>query len=105
MRKISSVELRNFSPNRERLHADARPSADRRDHRRDVLAAGAFLVVAALLLVRALTLLNVPGHPTHHGWALQDFRDAIYYPVVAFLAGHNPYDVQGYFAHYPVGQE
>src|SRR6185369_10514670 len=29
--------------------------------------------------------------------------DAIYYPVVAFLDGNNPYDAAAYLATYPVG--
>ncbi len=34
-----------------------------------------------------------------------DFRDAVYYPVVAFVHGVNPYDPDAYYAAYPVGQE
>lgn len=36
---------------------------------------------------------------------LTDFRDAIYYPVVALRDGVNPYNVDSYYRHYPVGQE
>ncbi len=36
---------------------------------------------------------------------LTDFRDAIYYPVVAVRDGVNPYAVTSYYQHYPVGQE
>jgi hypothetical protein len=36
---------------------------------------------------------------------LTDFRDAIYYPLVALRDGVNPYAVDVYFRHYPVGQE
>ncbi|MGZ6912052.1 MAG: glycosyltransferase family 87 protein [Acidimicrobiia bacterium] len=36
---------------------------------------------------------------------LTDFRDAIYYPVVALRDGVNPYAVETYYRHYPVGQE
>ncbi len=36
---------------------------------------------------------------------LTDFRDAIYYPVVALRDGVNPYNVDLYYQHYPVGQE
>jgi hypothetical protein len=36
---------------------------------------------------------------------LTDFRDAIYYPLVALRDGVNPYAVDLYFRHYPVGQE
>jgi hypothetical protein len=34
--------------------------------------------------------------------ALVDFRDAVYYPVVAFLDGENPYDRVRMFERYPV---
>jgi Glycosyltransferase family 87 len=34
-----------------------------------------------------------------------DFRDAVYYPVVAFTDGANPYDPGAYYRAYPVGQE
>jgi hypothetical protein len=33
-----------------------------------------------------------------------DFREAIYYPVRAFLSGDNPYDTFNYIAKYPVDQ-
>ncbi|MDQ3811214.1 MAG: glycosyltransferase 87 family protein, partial [Chloroflexota bacterium] len=34
-------------------------------------------------------------------WALVDFRTAIYYPIVAFWDGINPYDRAALLAHYP----
>ena len=36
---------------------------------------------------------------------LTDFRDAVYYPVVAIRDGVNPYSASTYYEHYPVGQE
>lgn len=36
---------------------------------------------------------------------LTDFRDAVYYPVVSLRDGFNPYSVETYYRHYPVGQE
>ncbi|WP_238536934.1 glycosyltransferase 87 family protein [Amycolatopsis mediterranei] len=36
---------------------------------------------------------------------LQDFRDALYYPIREFLAGGNPYDPAAMFAHWPVRQD
>jgi len=36
---------------------------------------------------------------------LTDFRDAVYYPLVALRDGVNPYAVESYYRHYPVGQE
>jgi hypothetical protein len=35
---------------------------------------------------------------------LQDFRDALYYPVRELMAGHNPYSPSSMFAHWPVRQ-
>jgi hypothetical protein len=48
--------------------------------------------------------MNVPDHPQGGRWALQDFRDAVYYPTVCFLEGGNPYDSVHYFGCHPVGQ-
>ncbi|WP_433261924.1 glycosyltransferase family 87 protein [Actinosynnema sp. CS-041913] len=35
---------------------------------------------------------------------MQDFRDALYFPIREFLAGGNPYDPATMFAHWPVRQ-
>jgi hypothetical protein len=35
---------------------------------------------------------------------MQDFRDALYFPIQEFLAGGNPYDPATMFAHWPVRQ-
>lgn len=69
------------------------------------LAAGAFVAVAVTLAGRAVWLRAVPGAPHQGGWALQDFRDAVYWPIRALAAGDNPYDMPAYFGRYPVGQE
>jgi hypothetical protein len=66
------------------------------------VAAAAFAAVAGGLVYRALPLLNIPGHPDGvHVW-MGDFRDAVYYPVVAFLHGVNPYDPVLFSRTYPV---
>ncbi|WP_233223554.1 glycosyltransferase family 87 protein [Amycolatopsis sp. CA-128772] len=36
---------------------------------------------------------------------LQDFRDALYFPIREFLHGGNPYDPAAMFAHWPVRQD
>ncbi|UOZ10687.1 glycosyltransferase 87 family protein [Amycolatopsis sp. WQ 127309] len=36
---------------------------------------------------------------------LQDFRDALYFPIREFLAGGDPYDPAAMFAHWPVHQD
>jgi glycosyl transferase family 87 len=75
------------------------PWSRRRDLLLSILAFG--LVVAAISY-RVLTNLNVPGQPEAPRWGLVDFRDVIYYPVVSFLDGHNPYDAVAYLRTYPV---
>lgn len=65
----------------------------------------AFFLLAALLIgYRTARRLNVPGQFSLETYGLQDFRDAIYFPVVAFSSGKNPYDAFAYRAEYPVGQ-
>ncbi len=62
----------------------------------------AFALAIALAGYRTASLLNIPGQPKDESrWALGDFRDAVYYPVVAFLHGDNPYD-PAYADAYPV---
>ncbi len=48
--------------------------------------------------------MNVPGEPEASQWVLHDFRDALYYPLVSFLSGGNPYDAASYFDQFPVLQ-
>jgi hypothetical protein len=67
-------------------------------------AAIALVVVVGLLVYRAASRINIPGRPEAGRWVLQDFRDAVYYPVVAFLDGRNPYDYAAQARAYPVGQ-
>ncbi len=68
-----------------------------------VLAVVAFIVAGALitrtLFANYTTDLSAPGG------TFWDFRDASYYSVRATLDGLIPYDVDRYFAAYPVGQE
>jgi Glycosyltransferase family 87 len=72
-------------------------------HRRTLLAVAAFLAVTGLLTWREVTHLNIPGRPDDAHWGMQDFRDAVYYPVVALLDGANPYDIHHQRETYPVG--
>ncbi len=69
---------------------------------RAALAIGAFIAVGSWLTVTtwhaiSSSRLDVGLHT--------DFRDAVYYPVVALRDHVNPYDADTYFRHYPVGQE
>ena len=63
------------------------------------LALVAFLLIAAVLAYRTAHKLAPTAHPD--AWAMTDFRDTIYYPAVAFLAGRNPYD-PSFAVSYPV---
>jgi len=67
-----------------------------------LLAALAFVLASGLVGVRTVRNMNVPGHPTLPLYAMNDFRDASYYPVAALLEGNNPYDVPHYTNTYPV---
>ena len=69
------------------------------------VAAGiALAAVIGVLALRAAPRVSIPGEAATDRWVLQDFRDAVYYPVVAFLDGHNPYDQEAQARTYPVGQ-
>ncbi|HEY2387010.1 MAG TPA: glycosyltransferase family 87 protein [Candidatus Binatia bacterium] len=72
--------------------------ADRKTLAALVACAGAIAIVS----LRVWTHLNVPGDPHAPRYALQDFRDAVYYPVRAFVDGVNPYDQPRVAAAYPV---
>ncbi len=67
-------------------------------------------------LVAVLAFAGVAAWLTHSTWQnitpsrqdvgfQTDFRDAVYYPAVAFTDGVNPYDPDRYYRSYPVGQE
>ena len=69
---------------------------------RAALAIGGFIAVGSWLTITtwhgiSSSRLDVGLHT--------DFRDAIYYPVVALRDHINPYDADTYFRRYPVGQE
>ena len=69
------------------------------------VAAGLVLAaVVGVLVQRAASRANQAGRLDPARWALQGFRDAVYYPVVAFLDGRNPYDQDAQARTYPVGQ-
>ncbi len=70
-----------------------------------MVAALFFAVVACGTIVRTVADMHVPGRPDARRWGMQDFRDGIYYPAVAFLEGHNPYDVPDYTTRYPVARK
>ena len=59
-----------------------------------LLAIAAFASVAGLLLYR---ILIVPD-----AWILMDFRTNLYYPALALLEGHDPYDVAALVQRYPI---
>ncbi len=55
------------------------------------VALAGFLATVGLLSHRAIDRREIPGRPSGERWTMTDFRDTIYYPVVAVLAGRNPY--------------
>ena len=86
----------------ERLGSAAAAPAGGAHWLRPAPALAAFVAVAAIVGYRTWRLAVVAGQPHAPGWGLADFRDAIYFPVVAFLAGHNPY-AASFTSQYPVG--
>ncbi len=64
----------------------------------------AFLIVVAIAGVRTASEMNRPGEVDSSHWVFQDFRDAVYYPVVSFIDGHNPYATAEHLEAYPVLQ-
>ncbi|PWB82116.1 MAG: hypothetical protein C3F08_00465 [Candidatus Methylomirabilota bacterium] len=67
-----------------------------------VLSVGAFAAVLAILSFRVAIGMNVPGRILPDEWVFTDFRDAVYYPVVSFLSGENPYEFEAYTKKYVV---
>lgn len=61
-------------------------------------------VIATVLITRTL-ITNYTSDLGASGGTFWDFRDASYYSVRSALDGRIPYDVDAYFATYPVGQE
>ena len=66
------------------------------------LGAAVFALAAATVGWRIWAHLDVLTPPYSRQDALVDFRDAVYYPVVEFLAGENPYDRGSVLSRYPV---
>lgn len=62
-----------------------------------------FAAVVTFLAHRTSERMVIPGAASQPGWTMSAFRDATYFPVVAFLEGNNPYDVAHYMKAYPVG--
>lgn len=69
---------------------------------RVVTGASLFAVAAAVVGWRIWRRLDATTPPFAPEAALVDFRDAVYYPVVALLDGANPYDRAVMLAQYPV---
>jgi hypothetical protein len=67
-----------------------------------VLGASLFALAAAVVTGRIVLRLDPTSPPWSGEEALVDFRDAVYYPVVAWLDGENPYARERMLARYPV---
>jgi hypothetical protein len=70
--------------------------------RRTTLGAALFVLAVAVVGWRIWHRLDQTTPPFAIESALVDFRDAVYYPVVATLEGENPYDAARMRARYPV---
>src|SRR5215831_4877860 len=70
------------------------------EHQRMLLASLVVLAGISLALFRLThTSAVLSARAT---WSMNDFFGAVYYPVVAFLSGENPYDTEKFLALYPV---
>jgi hypothetical protein len=68
-----------------------------------VFGALVFLAIVCLWGIRSYSVLNVPNHPEiNDRWGMEDFREAVYFPVRSVLDGNNPYDAAEYLREYPV---
>ncbi len=74
--------------------------------RRTVIGALAALVgvFGAWRALRPAWEVPLPTLANRYEERMQDFRDALYFPIREFLAGGNPYDPAVMFAHWPVRQ-
>jgi len=61
-------------------------------------------VVAAWWAMRPSWQVPLPTMANRPEVRMQDFRDALYFPIQEFLAGGNPYDPAAMFARWPVRQ-
>lgn len=72
---------------------------------RTIAMALAFVAMTGVVALRTARNLNVAGQPNLPGGdGLHDFRDVLYYPVVAVLDGRNPYDAVTFMGNYPVAR-
>jgi hypothetical protein len=70
--------------------------------RKTALGAAMFVLTVGVVGWRICHRLDDTTPPFAQDEALTDFRDAVYYPVVAFLDGENPYDREHVVARYPI---
>jgi hypothetical protein len=71
--------------------------------RATLFAAAAFVCTVGFFSVRAVRKFDFSETGDPERWALCDFRDVVYYPVVSMLEGHDPYDAPTYVRTYRVG--
>ncbi|MEC3977321.1 glycosyltransferase 87 family protein [Amycolatopsis sp. H20-H5] len=69
------------------------------------LLAGVFGAVSAWRALAPSWQVPLPSAANLPEERLQDFRDALYFPIKEFLAGGDPYDPAAMFAHWPVRQD
>jgi len=64
----------------------------------------ALCAIWAWLDVQPAIKVPLPDRSNEAEVRMQDFRDALYYPVRDLMAGHNPYSPSSMFEHWPVRQ-
>ena len=72
---------------------------------KSALAIGLFVLVSLALTSSIAPSVAPLGETSKDYWAWADFRDLLYYPPRAFVAGDNPYDAPPYREHYAAGSQ
>lgn len=83
----------------------SQPEEASRAAQRAIWALAVFAAVVAAAFITRTLIANYTTDLSAPGGTFWDFRDASYYSVRGALEGLVPYDVDLYFATYPVGQE
>src|SRR5688572_18936481 len=71
-----------------------------REHRKALVAGLCVIMGLSLIIFRLTGFADILG--VRASWAMTDFKTAIYYPVITFLSGENPYAVNRFMQLYPV---
>jgi len=75
-----------------------------REHWRLLVAVLLFIFAISLAILRVTTLSQGFGIRLSANWAMVDFKTNVYYPVISFWNGGNPYDRETHLALYPAAE-